>query len=148
MNRWVVFLILFLSLGAEAVEKNNESLPAVMHSFYGSLSEMKPFMMSFEEYKDAKNKAKILGILRDLQTKIETTQVRDLGAPGFQTTYDLLGRHLKDTAYLYEKEIYDSSWIKFRSTTQFCIACHDRLPKTSDQFKWSSSAKPELKDFD
>lgn len=146
MNKWILISILFLSLSVMAGEKKNQDLHMVMYSFYGSLSEMKPFMVSFDEYSNPKNKPKIMGLLKELQTKVETTQVRGFGTPAFRSTYELMGRHIKDTVYLYEKEIFDSSWIKFRSTTQFCLSCHDRLPKNTNQVKWSSDFKKEIKD--
>lgn len=127
--------------GAE--KKKNESLPVLMHSFYATLIELKPFMVSLDDFKNPANKAKVQSLLTGLETKIDSTQVKDLKAPGFNVTYDLLARHLRDTSYLYEKEIYETAWNNVRATTQFCIACHDRLPKGTGKLSWP--VDPQLK---
>jgi hypothetical protein len=141
MKKIIIFPLLLISILVFASGKKKENLPALMHLFYGTLLEMKPYMISLEDFKDPQNKAKVQTLLKGLEKKIDSTQVHDLKAPGFNVTYDLLAKHLRDTSYLYEKEIYDTAWNNLRATTQFCIACHDRLPKGVGKLSWPSDLK-------
>jgi hypothetical protein len=118
----------------------------MMHSFYSTLLELKPAIASLDEFKDPKNQPRIKELLKGMAAKIDQTTVKDLKAPGFNATYGLLAKHLRDTSYLYEKEIYDTAWNNFRATTQFCIACHDRLPKGTGTMNWPLDPSLQSKD--
>lgn len=136
MKKTILILALSLSVSSFAADKKKEKLPALMHQFYGSLLQMKPYMASVDDFKNEKNKEHVLQILTNLENKMETTEVSDLKAPGFDATFNLMARNLRDTKYLYERQIYEMAWNRFRATSQFCITCHDRLPKSTGKFQW------------
>lgn len=124
---------LFFSLPTLAKE-NKTQLPVLMHSFYNTLQELRPYMNSEEDFKNPKNQAKIKALLKGLESRVDDNQIKELSnKSGFGITYGLLGRHLKETNYLYEKEIYGAAQNNLKATTGFCIACHDRLPKPTAQ---------------
>ncbi|MBK9322808.1 MAG: hypothetical protein IPM97_07670 [Bdellovibrionaceae bacterium] len=126
-------LILIFGLISSSVtfaKSDDASLPFLMHSFYTTLFELRPYMNSEEEFKDPKNRDKIKALLKILENRVDDNQVKKLSkAPGFATTYGLLGSHIRETSYLYEHEVYGVAHNNLKATTGLCIMCHERLPK-------------------
>lgn len=131
-----IAVVLVISLTTGIVLGKDEKLTTQMQFFYQNLLDMKPYMTSYEEFKDPKNKEKVRTLIKNLEKRVEGIKVDELKAPGFSATYDLMGKHLRNTSYLFEREIYDTAWNNFRATTQFCIACHERLPKNIGKISW------------
>jgi hypothetical protein len=127
----IILLVLLLLSTLTANSKPRESnLPALMHSFYSTLQELRPYINSEEEFKNPKNREKVKALLKSLENKIDENEVKDLSkAAGFDVTYGLLGNHIRETNYLYEHEIYGPAHNNLRATTGLCIMCHERLPK-------------------
>jgi hypothetical protein len=130
-----------LATAGEVSEKPKPSgLPALMHSFYGTLLELKPYMTSLDYFKDPKNSEKLKSILSGLEADISKNQPSEVTEPAsFRVTYNLMARHLRDTIRLYEYKSYPQSWERLNATSNFCIACHTRLPEKVDRdaFEWA-----------
>jgi hypothetical protein len=126
------FTLLF-TFQTPPIQAEEVQLKALMHYFNGSLSELKPYMTSFEAFQDPKNKQIIAKELKDLEKKISQTQPQQISdSAGFNLSYNLMARHLRDTIKLFESKIYVQAWEKMNATTSFCISCHTRLPEKVD----------------
>lgn len=143
------FLALILSLvylQSVKAQKKIEPLPGLMHSFYSTLFELKPYIVSQEKFADKKNKEKVGKLLSQLAEKVSNSSTPEITESiGFNFTYNLLAQHIRDTRYFYEREIYAVAYNHLKSTMGFCISCHDRLPKLT-QYKSGPSAFAAKKD--
>lgn len=129
MKITLLILLSFYSLSAYS-EPQESKLPVLMHSFYATLQELRPYINSEEEFKNPKNRDKVKSLLKKLENKIDGNKVKDLSnAAVFDVTYELLGSHIRETNYLYEHEIYGAAHNNLKATTGLCIMCHERLPK-------------------
>ncbi|PWU13003.1 MAG: hypothetical protein C5B49_15285 [Bdellovibrio sp.] len=103
-----------------------------MHYFYGTLIQLKPYLVSLDEFKDPKNKEYLTALLTDFEKKILEQEPPEIEkAEGFNVTYLLMARHLREVKHLYDAAVYEPAWQKLNATTNFCMACHTRLFKPS-----------------
>lgn len=106
------------------------NIKALMHYFNGSLNNLKPYMTSLEAFQNPQNKDSIRNELIQLEKKISDSQPQEIAeTTGFDLSYNLMARHLRDTIRLYDSKIYVQAWEKMNATTTFCISCHTRLPE-------------------
>jgi hypothetical protein len=132
-------LISFNSLAAFAENPQNDKIPikATMHFFYGTLLDLKPYMVSFEDFKNPNNKTKIMTTLKNLDTKLMEMEPQKIkNTSSFGATYGLISRHLRDTQELFEAGVYEYAWDKLNATTGLCIACHTRIPEKIETIPW------------
>ncbi len=126
-------------LSLRAADANSE-LPALMHYFYGTLQQLRPYMASLDEFRDPKNKTAVLSLLKDLETHSTNSEPKEIQqSPGFDVTFPLLSRHIRDVTGLYNHGIYEMAWQRLNATTSLCTACHTRLPEQtkSKSFEWA-----------
>jgi len=138
----VIFIVLIFSSVSLHSEPSGNFIEtrALMHYFFGTLLNMKPYMTSFEEFKRPKNSEKIVKELNGLKEKIITEPPSQLvNAAGFNYSYKLMAKHVGEIIHLYELKIYMQAWEKLNATPSFCIGCHTRLPeKANDEInQWS-----------
>ncbi|HEY8269633.1 MAG TPA: hypothetical protein VIG33_01990, partial [Pseudobdellovibrionaceae bacterium] len=142
----LLIIVFFFSFSLSA-KTEDAYLPVLMHSFYGTLLELRPYIESEEEFQNPKNREKIRGLLKGLENKIDQNQVKNISkAPGFAVTYGLLGSHIQETNFLFEHEIYGAAHNNLKATTGLCIMCHERLPKPATLTLGEVKPKPKAVD--
>lgn len=131
-------LLVFIFQHSRAETKSSE-LPALMHSFYGSIEQLKPYMISIEDFKSPKNKESLLGILNDLEKQASQAPQALQASPGFNVTFPLIARHVGEVSQLYKNGIYELAWQRLNATTSLCMSCHTRLPQKLETkaFDWA-----------
>lgn len=144
-TRIALFVPVLFSLQINAQTKT-EPLPSLMHSFYSTIFELRPYISSPEKFADKKNKPKIGKLLKELSEKVSNSSSPEISESiGFNYTYSLLAQHIRDTRYLYDREFYSSAQNQLKATMGFCISCHDRLPKLT-QYKSGNAGTVPGKD--
>jgi hypothetical protein len=122
---------------AESTDADKIPLKATMHFFYGTILDLKPYMVSYDAFKDPKNKMTIITSLKNFESKLTELEPQKIkNTSGFGATYGLISRHLRDTQELLESGIYEYAWDKLNATTGLCIACHTRIPEKIETIPW------------
>jgi hypothetical protein len=137
----VVFMSLCGSVSWAERSAEDREIREKMHQFYANLIYLKPYIVSKKEFEDPKNKEKILKILNSFSVQSGgKAPERVAKSKGFRMTFDLLSQHLSDTKkYIESGDAGWIAWSKLNATTQFCIACHTRVPVNQDlpEFAWT-----------
>ena len=114
------------------IQSKDVPLPLLMHSFNSTLNDLKPYVLSFEEFSKKENKNYVSELLARMAKQVAESENKTLkNATGFNYTYNLLSQHLRQTKYLFEKDIAAKAHRNLKTTLGFCIACHERLPKAA-----------------
>lgn len=157
MVNFIVFLFIW-SFGDSTLAKTQEPKPEIkltMQSFLISMKELKPFMLSYDHFAAPENKTDLVKKINTFAKLAATGEALDLQTkPGFNVTYNLLGKHLKEIEHLYSAGATESAWHRLNATGHFCIGCHSRFPGpiSSLNYSWPDvdSAgrleKPEFKE--
>lgn len=153
------FILIVLPLiGLSSFAKTKELKPEIkltMQSFLISMKELKPFMLSYDHFAAPENKADLVKKLNTFARLAASGEGLDLQTkPGFNVTYNLLGKHLKEIEHLYSAGATESAWHRLNATGHFCIGCHSRFPGpiSSLSYSWPDSdsaarlEKPEFKE--
>lgn len=143
MKIQIAFLLPVLLCTQIKAQTKVEPLPSLMHSFYSTIFELRPYISSPEKFADKKNKPKIGRLLKELSEKVSNSSSPEITESiGFNYTYSLLGQHIRDTRYLYDREFYSSAHNQLKAAMSFCISCHDRLPKLTQYKSGNASTVP------
>jgi hypothetical protein len=136
----VLTLLLALIIGAPAqvfaesdsMANADPRLKSLMHTFYGQMIALKPYLVSDEKMKTAEGKKQVKKSLDILTRQIKKSPPETIDqAPGFRITYNLIGSHIQKTQEVFDRNQFEYTRMRLNAMTNFCVHCHAQIPSKS-----------------
>jgi hypothetical protein len=118
---------------AEPATPSRQEIRATMGEIFASIQELLPVVVSDDAYQDPKNRSRIHPALQNLAAHADALAQHGSGK---DAGFGFLGRNLSgDTQQIlesYEAGDFERSQFLLRHVTEYCVACHSRLPSPGD----------------
>jgi hypothetical protein len=110
-----------------------EETRATMKRIFESIRVLLPLSVRDEEFRDPAKEAEIRRALGDLASNASAlAQHADGAAPEFRFLGGSLERDALETLRMYESGRFESAEFFLHQLTEYCVACHTRLPSSGD----------------
>ena len=115
---------------------------ALMHFFYGEISQLRPYLVSEEKFADPKAQALIKKSLENLVQKTDSLHppAEIEASPGFKTTFYLIADHFKKTQEVFLAGELEYARVRLNGTTNLCVQCHTQVPDKKSNFGFGATA--------
>jgi len=135
--RLIFLSLLFLGISSMALAESDPaaseaSVLEKMHAFFGSLSNLRPYMVSPEKFNAPENSQTIEAELTQLEQNIKLAAHEPaLTNPSYRISRQVLQNHVSDTLRLFKYGNKDQARWSLNSTMSLCMSCHSQVPASS-----------------
>ena len=118
---------------AARTSENEPDIRARMDEIFESIRFLLPVSVNDEQFRNPRNKPRIRAALQSLATNSTALgeHVSDADA-GMGFLSQALARHADDTLELYDESRFEDAAFFLQQVTEYCIACHTKLPSSVD----------------
>lgn len=122
-----------------------DDLRSIMHDFYQKIIELRPALQSLETFSTSQNQKIVLDDVHGFQDRLKQIQddsaLKDSGRSALVTLFQ---DHLHEVEKSLARRDLQRSYQSVRQTTEFCFACHTRLPQDqTPQLDWKQDLKAQ-----
>ena len=121
---------------APHVARTSEDEPDIrdrMAEIFESIRFLLPVSVSDEQFRSPRNKPEIRAALQSLATNsLALAEHASDADAGMTFLGQALARHAEDTLELYDESRFEDAAFFLQQVTEYCIACHTKLPSTAD----------------
>lgn len=118
---------------AARTSENESDIRDRMAQIFESIRFLLPVSVSDEQFRNPRNKPEIRAALQSLATNsLALADHASETDAGMTFLSHALARHAVDTLELYDESRFEDAAFFLHQVTEYCIACHTKLPSTAD----------------